>query len=320
VEVKDLRKTFPIIKGFLRKTVGYVKAVDNVSFGMIEESTLGLVGETGSGKSTLAKILAGIHRPTSGEIWFDGKEISRLPDKQFKNRRREIQIVFQDPTSSLNPRRRVRDIIAAPLAVNKIGTKSWRLEKVAELLDLVNLPKEFMYSYPPSLSGGEKQRIAIARAVVLNPRVVILDEPTSSLDVSVQAKVLDLLMSLQKRLHLTYLLISHDLAMMRNFSDRVAVMYLGKIVEMSSVEKLLSHPLHPYTQMLLSSFLVLSDEEQALLPKSCPITGEISSAFDVPTGCAFHPRCPKKMKICEIEEPQNVEYESDHFVKCCLFS
>jgi len=231
-----------------------------------------------------------------------------------------MQMVFQDPSSSLNPRRRVADIVATPLEVHGIGTRRERLARVRELLDLVELPEKYLYSYPHALSGGQKQRVAIARALALHPRFVVLDEPTSALDVSVQAKILALLARLQQELGLTYLLISHDLSVVKNFADYVAVMYLGRMMEMAPTEKLFAHPLHPYTRALLSAIPVVSEEELKVIPEHITLEGDIPSPANVPGGCVFHTRCYTVRDMCPVELPPLVEVESDHQVRCHLFS
>lgn len=320
LRVERLRKYFPITAGFLGRQVGQVKAVDDVSFTVPEGQTSALVGESGSGKTTVGKTVIRLIRPTAGDILFDGTNLSALRERELKGWRRQMQIVFQDPSSSLNPRRRVADIVATPLEVHGIGTRRERLARVRELFDLVELPEKYLYSYPHALSGGQKQRVAIARALALHPRFVVLDEPTSALDVSVQAKILALLSRLQQELGLTYLLISHDLSVVKNFSDYIAVMYLGRIMEMASTETLFARPLHPYTRALLSAIPVVSEEELEVIPEHITLEGEIPSPVNVPSGCVFHTRCYTVRDICQVELPSLVEVESDHQVRCHLFS
>jgi oligopeptide transport system ATP-binding protein len=321
LRVEQLKKYFPITAGVLGRQVGRVKAVDDVSFTVPEGQTSALVGESGSGKTTVGKTVIRLIRPTAGDILFDDTNISALGEGELKNWRRQMQMVFQDPSASLNPRRRVADIVATPLEVHGIGTRRERLARVRELLDLVELPEKYLYSYPHALSGGQKQRVAIARALALHPRFVVLDEPTSALDVSVQAKILALLARLQQELGLTYLLISHDLSVVKNFSDYVAVMYLGQIVEMAPTEKLFARPLHPYTRALLSAIPVVSEEELEVIPEHITLEGEIPSPADVPSGCAFHTRCYTIGDVCQVELlPPLVEVERDHKVRCHLFS
>ena len=320
LRVEQLKKYFSITAGFLGRQVGQVKAVDDVSFTVPEGQTSALVGESGSGKTTVGKTVIRLIRPTAGDILFNGMNLSMLREREMKSWRRQMQMVFQDPSSSLNPRRRVADIVATPLEVHGIGTRRERLARVRELLNLVELPEKYLYSYPHALSGGQKQRVAIARALALHPRFVVLDEPTSALDVSVQAKILALLARLQQELGLTYLLISHDLSVVKNFSDYVAVMYLGRIMEMAPTEKLFARPLHPYTQALLSAIPVVSEEELGVIPERITLEGEIPSPANAPSGCVFHTRCNKVKDLCQVELPPLAEVESDHKVRCHLFS
>jgi len=320
LRVERLKKYFPITAGFLGRQVGQVKAVDDVSFTVPEGQTSALVGESGSGKTTVGKTVIRLIRPTAGDILFNDTNLSALGERELKSWRRQMQMVFQDPSSSLNPRRRVADIVATPLEVHGIGTRRERLSRVRELLDLVELPGKYLYSYPHALSGGQKQRVAIARALALHPRFVVLDEPTSALDVSVQAKILALLARLQQELGLTYLLISHDLSVVKNFSDYIAVMYLGRIVEVAPTEKLFARPLHPYTRALLSAIPVVSEEEVEVIPEHITLEGDIPSPADVPSGCVFHTRCYTVRDICQVELPPLVEVESDHQVRCHLLS
>ena len=319
LRIEELKKYFPITAGFLGRQVGQIKAVDDVSFAVPEGQTYALVGESGSGKTTVGKTVSRLIRPTGGDILFDGTNISSLDEGELKEWRREMQMVFQDPAASLNPRRRVANIVATPLEVHGIGGRQERLARVRELMGLVELPEKYLYSYPHALSGGQKQRVAIARALALNPRFVVLDEPTSALDVSVQAKILALLARLQKELKLTYLLISHDLSVVKNFSDYIAVMYLGKIMESAATQKLFEDPLHPYTRSLLSAIPVIVDEELALIPERISLEGDIPSPANAPSGCVFHTRCYACMEICKEEVPLPVEVTEGHYVWCHLF-
>ena len=296
LRVEQLKKYFPITAGVLGRRVGEVKAVDDVCFAVPVGQTFALVGESGSGKTTVGKTVIRLIRPTAGDIVFDGTNLSGLRERELKSWRRQMQIVFQDPSASLNPRRRVTDIVATPLEVHKIGTRRERLARVRELFDLVELPEKYLYSYPHALSGGQKQRVAIARALALHPRFVVLDEPTSALDVSVQAKILALLARLQRELGLTYLLISHDLSVVKNFSTHIAVMYLGKLMEMAPTRELFANPLHPYTRALLSAIPVVTDEELGLIPERITLEGDIPSPANAPTGCVFHTRCYARLE------------------------
>lgn len=293
-----------------------MRAVDGVNLGIKEGETYAIVGESASGKTTLAKTILRIYEPTDGEIWFNGREISKAKGKERKNLRREMQIVYQEISSSLNPKRKVKDIIRDPFDIHKAGDKSSRREMVNELLNKIQLPPEYGDQFPSALSGGEKQRVVIARAIALNPKFLVLDEPTSSLDVSVQAKILLLLKGLQKELNLTYLLISHDLAVVRSISDRISVMYVGKLMEIAPTNEFFKNPQHPYTRALLSSVPLVTDEELKLIPKKITLKGEVPSSIDIPKGCRFHSRCPEKHKKCEVEEPELVELKENHYVRC----
>lgn len=310
--VQDLKKHFLTRQGTVR-------AVDGVSFALDKTETLGLVGESGSGKSTVAYTLMGIYPPTSGKILFQGADISGEVKKRPTTLKKEIQIVFQDPGSSLNPRRSIKNILELPLKVHRISNGSQRVELVAHLLEMVGLPPDYMYKNPQAIGGGEKQMIAIARALATNPSFVILDEPTSALDVSVQAKIINLLIRLQQELKLTYLFITHDLSLMRNMASRVAIMYLGKICEIAPTVEFFQHPCHPYTQMLLSSIPVISEQEEALKPKKIVSQGEIPSPINIPTGCSFHLRCPEKMEACTHNDPAMKHVQEGHLVRCHLF-
>ncbi|MCK4803251.1 MAG: ABC transporter ATP-binding protein [Spirochaetes bacterium] len=307
------------LKKYFYTKRGTVKAADGVSFSIQEKETLGLVGESGSGKSTVAYTIMGIYNPTQGNITFRDQDISKESKKRPKHFKKEIQIVFQDPGSSLNPRRSIKQILEHPLRVHHITGNGSLTEQVEKLLDMVGLPSDYMYKYPQAIGGGERQIIAIARALATNPSFIVLDEPTSALDVSVQAKIINLLMELQEELNLTYLFITHDLSLMRNMATRVAIMYLGKICEIAYTAEFFQNPMHPYTRMLLSSIPVVSKEEEELKPKKIISQGEIPSPVNIPTGCSFHLRCPEKMDICSKADPDTTELEKAHFVRCHLY-
>jgi len=300
---------------------GIVKAVDGISFSVEEGEIVGLVGESGSGKSTVAYTVIGMYRPTEGKIIYRGEDIGQESKKRPKKLKKDIQIVFQDPGTSLNPRRTIRQILELPLKVHNFSRSGKkRLKRVEELLEMVQLPLSYMYKYPTMIGGGERQMVGIARALATNPSFVILDEPTSALDVSIQAKIINMLIQFQKKLKLSYLFITHDLSLMRNIASRVVIMYLGKICEIAPTSEFFENPLHPYTQMLLSSIPVISDEEEALKPKKVISRGEIPSPVNVPPGCSFHLRCPKKMNICSKEDPIIREISEGHSVRCHLYS
>ena len=314
----DLKKHFVVSRaGVSKGSAVTVKAIDGISFSVHEGETLGLVGESGSGKSTVAYTTVGMYRPTSGKLAFRGQDLTGERGPRPSELRKLIQIVFQDPGSSLNPRHTVREILSMPLRVHQPGKN--RVEQVVRLLASVDLPSEYMYRYPHTLSGGEKQIVGIARALASGPKLVILDEPTSALDVSVQAKTITLLLRLQKDLQLSYLFITHDLGLMRNVATRVAIMYLGKICEVAETADFFRRPLHPYTQMLLSSIPVVSEEEEELKPRKVISTGEIPSPVDLPPGCSFHTRCPFAMEVCRKVDPVMVEGAPGHHVRCHLF-
>jgi len=319
VRVTDLRKHFTARSGFLGRTVQTVRAVDSVSFDLYPGETFAVVGESGCGKTTLGKTVARLQEPTSGRIEFDGRDISGLSNRKLKPVRRELQVVYQDPTSSLNPRRRVKNIVRDPLDVHGVGTKAERRRRVEEIMERVDLPLEFKYRYPGELSGGQKQRVAIARALVLNPKFLVLDEPTSALDVSVQAKVISLLNDLQAEFGLTYLLISHDLSLVKNIADRIGVMYLGKLMEVASSDRLFENPSNPYTEQLLSAIPVVESAEERMKPAKIDIRGEPPDPIDPPSGCRFHPRCHKRFGACDNVDPDLVEFEDDHHVRCLLY-
>jgi len=311
--VDKLKKYFPTKRGT-------VKAVDNISFSVATGETMGLVGESGSGKTTTAQCVVGIYPPTDGEIRFKGQAVSKVFGKRPKSLKQEIRIVFQDPGSSLNPKRSIKQILSVPLKVHRVATKKDNLTKIKSLLEMVELPPEYMYKYPRAIGGGEKQMVAIARALATNPSLVLLDEPTSALDVSVQGKIINLLMKLQQDLNLTYLFITHDLSLMRNVASRVAIMYLGKLCEIAPTVEFFQNPTHPYTRMLLSAIPVVSQEEKALKPTKIAPRGEIPSPVNVPPGCSFHSRCPEKMDMCAQDDPVMVEIGEGHVTRCHLFA
>ena len=316
LKVDGLKKYFPIRKGFLNTQVGDVKAVDDVSFEVFEGETLGIVGESGCGKSTTGRLLMRLLEPTAGNIEFGGKMLSTLSNNEMRKARRDIQMIFQDPYASLNPRHSIGKILEEPLIVHGMGNSKERKKKVIELLEIVGLHEYHAKRYPHQFSGGQRQRIGIARALMTNPRLIIADEPVSALDVSIQAQVLNLMQSLQKELKLTYIFISHDLGVVRHISNRVGVMYLGKLVELTASENLYAEPLHPYTQALLSSVPVPDPtfEREQLI-----ISGDIPSASNPPSGCAFHTRCPFKKEQCSSVVPQLQEVKPGHYVACHLY-
>jgi peptide/nickel transport system ATP-binding protein len=316
--VKGLVKHFPIDQStLLRRKWVVVKAVDGIDFTVRKGECLGLVGESGSGKSTTAYTIVGMYPPTDGTILFKGQNVGMAATRRPLVLKKDIQIVFQDPGSSLNPRRSINQILETPLKVHRIARDGRELErKVVELLDMVELSADYRFKYPATVGGGERQMVAIARALATDPSFIILDEPTSALDVSVQGKIINMLMRLQKDLDLTYLFITHDLSLMRNVATRIAIMYLGKICEVASAIEFFERPLHPYTQMLLSSIPVLSAEEEALKPKKIKAIGEIPSPVDVPPGCSFNTRCPMATDVCLVEDPVMRELSPRHFARC----
>jgi peptide/nickel transport system ATP-binding protein len=318
LKIENLKKYFRIGKD--KRGPIFVRAVDGVNLNIKFGETLGLVGESGSGKSTIAYTVVGMYRPTSGQILFKDKKIGMEAAKRPLSLKREIQIVFQDPGSSLNPRQTIEQILTLPLRLHTQTPKRQLREKMVELLEKMELSPDYLYKSPPSIGGGEKQMVAIARALAPNPSLIVLDEPTSALDVSVQAKIINKLMDLQKELNLTYLFITHDLSLMRNIAKRIAIMYLGKLCELADAVTFFEKPLHPYTQMLISSVPAISEEEENLKPKKVVSIGEIPSPVNIPSGCSFHLRCPYKMPICSEVDPEMIEVFSGHIVRCHLFS
>ncbi|MCY0868221.1 MAG: ABC transporter ATP-binding protein [Desulfurococcus sp.] len=315
VEAVNLKKYFKVRGLFSTKLV---KAVDDVSFKIYRGETFGLVGESGCGKTTLGRLLLLLHEPTSGSIFFEGKDIARLKGRELKEFRRNAQMVFQDPHTSLNPRMTIAEILEEPVREHNIEVKGGIEDFLAEHMKLVGLNPELLYRYPHELSGGQKQRVAILRALILKPKFMVLDEPTSALDVSVQAQVLELLRDLQRKFNLTYLFISHDISVVKYMSNRIGVMYLGKIVEIGDSEQVFNNPLHPYTQMLFSA-IPIPNPKIARSRKRIKLEGEPPSPINPPAGCRFHPRCPLARDICRREEPPLVEVEPGHYVACWLY-
>ncbi len=313
ISVHNLKKYFPVTKGaFLKKVVGHVKAVENVSFDIFKGETLGIVGESGCGKSTTANVLLGLESPTDGKILFEGEDITGFKGRTLFGFRRNIQAVLQDPFRSLNPRKKVRHIIGEPLYVHKTATKNQISTRVDELLELVGLKAGHADLYPHEFSGGQRQRIAVARSLSLEPKAIILDEPVSALDVSIQAQIMNLLIDLQQDLNLTYMIISHDLAVVEHASSHIGVMYLGHLVELSPAGELYNNPLHPYTRALLESVPVPDPENI----KPVTLEGEVPNPMFPPKGCPFHPRCRDRKEICRTQMPERVEYSKGHYVTC----
>ncbi|MFJ7728530.1 ABC transporter ATP-binding protein [Neobacillus sp. NPDC097160] len=316
LEVENLKKHFPIKKGVFSKQVGAVKAVDGVSFHVRKGETLGVVGESGCGKSTLARLIIRLLEATDGQIKLDGQELTTLPKEEMRLKRRDIQMVFQDPYASLNPRWTVERTLLEPMRVYEIGSKKERKEKVLELLNKVGLDPSYAKRHPHEFSGGQRQRIGIARALVLNPKLIIADEPVSALDISVQAQVINLMQDLQDQFNLTYMFITHDLSVVEHISDRVAVMYLGKIVELSSKEQLFANPLHPYTRALMSAAPEVNPKQKK---ERIVLKGDVPSPANPPKGCAFHTRCPSCMEICKVETPKLKEILPGQVTACHLY-
>jgi len=318
LEVKGLKQYFPIYQGLLQRVVGQVKSVDGVDLAIRENEVLGLVGESGCGKTTTGRSILRLYNPTAGEIWFRKKngervEISHFSQKQMKPLRREMRMIFQDPFSSLNPRFTVKDIISEPLIIHGIARGREAEAIVAELMRKVGLDPSYMRRYPHEFSGGQRQRIGLARTLSLSPRLIVADEPVSALDVSVQAQVLNLLQALKEDLGLTLLFVAHDLSVVEHVSDRIAVMYVGKIVEMGTTEEIMVHPLHPYTEALLSA---VPSADPDIRSNRIQLQGEVPSPANPPSGCIFHPRCRYAKAVCSEQEPVSQEVTPGHFVRC----
>ncbi len=317
LDVRGLKKYFPIRRGLLQKTVGQVKAVDDVTFFLNKGETLSLVGESGCGKTTTSRGILRAIAPSAGQVLLAGDggtvNVATLPKRELRPLRRQMQMIFQDPFSSLNPRMTLLDIVGEPLLVHGEGTPQQRTDRVVELLSLVGLRPEYMRRYPHAFSGGQRQRIGIARALALNPRLVVADEPVSALDVSVQAQILNLLLELQERLGLTYLFVAHDLSVVKHISERVAVMYVGRIVETAPTEELFAAPKHPYTEALLSA---VPKPDPRLRSDRIVLGGEVADPANTPPGCHFHPRCRYAQPICREHAPAQAEIAPNHYVSC----
>jgi oligopeptide transport system ATP-binding protein len=317
VRVRGLKMYFPIRRGLLQKRVGDVKAVDGLNFDIYAGETLGLVGESGCGKSTTGRAILQLYKPTEGTVEVAGKELTKLQGEDLRKERRQMQMIFQDPYASLNPRMTVGSIVSEPMEVHNIGTKSERIERVRELLKVVGLNPYFINRYPHEFSGGQRQRIGVARALAVNPSFIVCDEPISALDVSIQAQVINLLEDLQEQFKLTYLFIAHDLSVVRHISDRIAVMYLGKIMELADRDELYANPMHPYTQALLSA-VPIPDPVVEEKRKRIILEGDVPSPANPPKGCNFCTRCPKVMDVCREQEPLFKDYGSGHYAACWL--
>lgn len=315
LEVKGLKKYFPIKGGFLSKTVNHLKAVNDISFFIKKGETLGIAGESGCGKSTAGRAILRLHEPTAGEVYFEGEDITRLDKENLRKKRREMQLIYQDPYSSLNPRMTVGDIIGEPFEVFEKASSKSKMDEVKELLDMVGLSPYHVRRYPHEFSGGQRQRIGIARAIALKPKFIVADEAVSALDVSIQAQVINLFEELQEKLGLTYMFISHDLSVVKHISDRIGVMYLGKIVELADSKELFSHPVHPYTAALLSAVPIANPRR---LKDRVILQGDVPSPVNPPSGCVFHTRCSLCMDVCKELEPEFKDIGSEHYTACHL--
>ncbi|WP_134700675.1 ABC transporter ATP-binding protein [Ammoniphilus sp. YIM 78166] len=315
LEVKNIRKFFPV-KNPLGKTIQQVKAVNNVSFQLFEGETFGLVGESGCGKSTLGRTIMRLIEPTGGEVLYKDQNLLNISEREMRRMRKDLQMVFQDPYSSLNPRKRIGAILEEALIIHGMGDHSERTDKVMEMLHTVGMQPDSYYRYPHEFSGGQRQRIGIARALILNPKLLICDEPVSALDVSIQSQIINLMKQLQSEFHLTILFIAHDISVVRHISDRIGVMYLGQMVEQAPTDRLFEEPLHPYTKALLSAVPLPNPK---LKRERIILKGDLPSPMNPPLGCSFHTRCPFTMEICKKEPPQVQEISQDHWVACHLY-
>jgi oligopeptide/dipeptide ABC transporter ATP-binding protein len=316
LEVKGLKKYFPIKSGFFNRTNGYVRAVNGVNFQVSSGETLGIVGESGCGKSTTGRSILRLIEPTEGEVFFEGRDLTKLSKEEMRRMRKDVQIIFQDPYASLNPRKTIRQILIEPLNVHKIGTKGERIQTIEEIIEIVGLKKEHLDRYPHDFSGGQRQRIGIARALVVKPKFIIADEAVSALDVSIQSQILNLLKDLKKEFNLTLIFISHDLSVIKHICDRVAVMYLGKVVEIADKQKLFQNPCHPYTKALLSALPIANPRAKR---ERIILKGDLPSPANPPSGCPFHPRCEYANDICKSTDPSIIEINSGQQVACHLF-
>jgi peptide/nickel transport system ATP-binding protein len=319
VKVEKLKKYFPVQKSFLEqlftRELSYVKAVDDITFSIRSGEIFTLAGESGCGKTTAGRVIVRLLEPTSGKVYFNGTDITHYKGEKIRLLRRKMQMIFQDPYASLNPRMKVVDSVGHPIEIHGLAESGEKKKMVLEVLEKVGLtpPEQFINLYPHQLSGGQRQRVALARSIILKPRFMVADEPVSMIDVSLRTTIIDLMLNFRKELGLTYLFITHDLSVAKYISDRIAIMYLGKIIEMGRKELLFLNPKHPYTQALLSAIPVPNPKREK---KRIELTGEVPSAIDIPTGCRFHPRCPYRKDKCSKKEPQLIEVEKDHFVAC----